>query len=211
MRLEPLISFDAEMQTTDIGPTPAGHRMNMELAGKTRAGSRLEGDIAGVDFLTLRSDGAAEVDVYVTLTTPAKQVVAVRANGLATLDSDGRASGYLGVRFETGGDELGWLNRAVGVASTTADMSKGSLSVETLLLQRRPEISEVIGSGRSAAHGHEHLFVLGQPLLEQGQQLSLDLQEAAEHGDGVRRRHRLFVMSGSRKLAAAGQRVAGRP
>lgn len=136
MRLEPLISFDAEMRTTDIGPTPAGHRMNMELSGKTRAGSRVGGEISGVDFLRLRSDGAAELDVYVTLISPAKQVVAVRASGLATIDSDGRASGFLAVRFETGDDELNWLNRAVGVASTSADMSKGSLSVEGFLLQR---------------------------------------------------------------------------
>jgi hypothetical protein len=107
MRLEPLISFDAEMRTTDIGPTPAGHRTNMELTGKTHAGSRVEGEISGVDFLRLRSDGAAELEVYVTLTSPAKQVVAVRASGLATLDNDGGASGYLAVRFETGDDELG--------------------------------------------------------------------------------------------------------
>jgi hypothetical protein len=109
--------------------------MNMELTGKTHAGSRVEGEISGVDFLRLRSDGAAELEVYVTSTSPAKQVVAVRASGLATLDNDGGASGYLAVRFETGDDEQGWLNRAVGVASTTADMSKGSLSVEGFLLQ----------------------------------------------------------------------------
>jgi hypothetical protein len=135
MRLEPLVIFDAEMRTTDIGPTPAGHRMNMELNGRTRAGSRIEGEISGVDFLRLRSDGAAELEVHVTLTTPATQVVAVRASGLATLDSDGRASGYLAVRFETGDDELGWLNQAVGVASTTADMSTGTLTVEGFLLR----------------------------------------------------------------------------
>lgn len=135
MRLEPLITFDAEMRTIDIGPTPNGHRMNMELEGKTRAGSRVEGDISGVDFLRLRSDGAVELDVYVTLTSAANRPVAVRASGLASLDASGRASGHLAVRFETGDDELSWLNRAVGVASTTADMSKGSLTVEGFVLQ----------------------------------------------------------------------------
>jgi hypothetical protein len=135
MRLEPLITFDAEMRTTDIGPTPTGHRMNMELQGETRADSRVGGEISGVDFLRLRSDGVAELDVFVTLETSAKEFVAVRASGLATLDDDGLASGFLAVRFEAGEGDLSWLNRAVGVASTTADMSKGSLSVEGFVLR----------------------------------------------------------------------------
>jgi hypothetical protein len=136
MHLEPLVSFDATMKTVDIGPTPTGHRMNMELTGQTRAGSRVKGVISGIDLLRLRSDGAAELDVLVTLTTPKKSVVSVRATGLATLEPDGSAFGFLGVRFETSDDELDWLNRSVGVASTTANMSDGTLSVEGYTLRR---------------------------------------------------------------------------
>jgi hypothetical protein len=78
MHLEPLVSFDATMKTVDIGPTPSGHRMNMELTGQTRTGSRVEGAISGIDLLRLRSDGAADLDVLVMLTTPTESVVSVR-------------------------------------------------------------------------------------------------------------------------------------
>jgi len=135
LHLAPLIAFDARMRTTQVGATPAGHRLNMELEGESRPDGRVAGRIEGLDWLTLRPDGVAELDVRATLTTPEDEVVAVRATGLAELGADGVAAGRLTLRFQTGSEALGWLNRVVGVAATRADMNAGTLELTAYSLE----------------------------------------------------------------------------
>jgi Protein of unknown function (DUF3237) len=130
VQLEPLISFRATMVPRPIGATPRGQRLDLELAGEVLPGSRVSGRIVGTDYLTVRSDGVAELDVRATLTTDDDQVVSVRANGLATLGDTGLASGTLALRFETGSQPLAWLNREVGIAATRADMANGTLELD---------------------------------------------------------------------------------
>ena len=110
MQLEPLIGFRASMAARAIGATPRGQQLDIELAGDVLPGSRLKGRLAGTDYLTLRPDGVAELDVRATLTTDDGEVVSVRASGLATIDDAGLASGTLALRFETAAEALAWLS-----------------------------------------------------------------------------------------------------
>jgi Protein of unknown function (DUF3237) len=134
MQLEPLISFRATMVLHPIGATPRGHRLDIELAGDLLPGSRISGRVMGNDYLAVRPDGVAELDVRATVTTDDEQVVSVRASGLATIGDDGLASGTLALRFETPSEPLAWLNREVGIARTRADMANGTLDLDAYTL-----------------------------------------------------------------------------
>jgi hypothetical protein len=136
VQLEPLISFRATMVLHSIGATPRGHRMDIELAGHLLPGSRISGRVAGNDYLAVRPDGVAELDVRAAVTTDDEQIVSVRASGLATIGDDGLASGTLALRFETGSEALTWLNREVGIARTRADMAKGTLELDAYTISR---------------------------------------------------------------------------
>jgi Protein of unknown function (DUF3237) len=93
VQLEPLIRFRATMVPHPIGGTPRGQRLDIELAGEVLPGSRISGHVAGIDYLTVRPDGVAELEVRATVTTEDEQVVSVRATGLAMIGDDGLASG----------------------------------------------------------------------------------------------------------------------
>jgi hypothetical protein len=136
VQLEPLISFRATMVPHPVGGTPRGQRLDIELAGEVLPGSRIIGRVAGIDYLTLRPDGVAELEVRATITTDDEQVVSVRASGLATIGDDGLASGALALRFETGSEPLAWLNREVGIAGTRADMANGTLDLDAYIISR---------------------------------------------------------------------------
>jgi 2-hydroxychromene-2-carboxylate isomerase len=66
--------------------------MDIELAGHLLPGSRFSGRVAGNDYLAVRPDGVAELDVRAAVTTDEEQIVSVRASGLATIGDDGLAS-----------------------------------------------------------------------------------------------------------------------
>jgi hypothetical protein len=117
------------MRPVDIGTTPVGHRMNLELEGDTDPDSRLQGHLTGVDYLTVRSDGVLDLNVHATLRRPEGGVVALRGSGLATRTPDGAARGQLALRFETAAEDLAFLNQTLGIAVTTADMTRGTLHI----------------------------------------------------------------------------------
>jgi hypothetical protein len=156
VQLEPLISFRATMVAHPIGATPHGHRLDMELAGQLLPGSRLSGRIARTNYLTLRPDGVAELDVRAMLKTDDDHVVSVRGSGLATTGDDGLASGTLALRFQTASETLVWLNQEVGIAGTRADMANGTLELTAYTITGglthsapRPLSSGAPDSGRS--------------------------------------------------------------
>jgi hypothetical protein len=127
VRLEPLLSVTAMLEVQEIGARPAGLRMNMHFEGDSDSGSRVRGHIKGVDYLTVRSDGVVQLDVHATLTSPDGDVVAIVARGVAVTSPGGAVLGRLALTFETASDKLAWLNRALGVAITNANMKTGEL------------------------------------------------------------------------------------
>lgn len=130
MHLEPLISVPtASMRPLDIGSTPAGHRMNLQIEGDVAPGGRVDGHISGIDYLCVRPDGVIELNIRATLTSEMGEIVAVRGSGLAVLSAEGPAQGRIALTYQTASQDLAWLNRTLGVAVTQADMAEGTLQM----------------------------------------------------------------------------------
>jgi hypothetical protein len=74
-----------------IGPTPAGLRVNFHLAGGEFAGPRLHGRIrpVGTDWLTLRPDGVALLDLGTTYETNDGALIDAPFQGLLDLGENG--------------------------------------------------------------------------------------------------------------------------
>jgi hypothetical protein len=127
MRLEPLTSATATMRFREVGPTPAGTRMDIDIEGDFDPGGRVTGHLVGVDYFTVRPDGVAQLNVHGTATSPDGDIVAFRATGLARLAPDRTASGRLAVTFQTAAERLAWLNGVLGFGVSRADMDTGEL------------------------------------------------------------------------------------
>jgi hypothetical protein len=135
MRLEPLASATAALRFHEVGRTPAGVRMDIEIEGDFDPGGRVTGHFSGVDYFLVRPDGVAQLNVHGTATSPEGDIVAFRATGLARLAPDRTATGRLAVTFLTAADRLAWLNGVVGFGVSRADMDKGQLRLSFSTLE----------------------------------------------------------------------------
>lgn len=122
----------------DIGDVPVGHRIIGPIAGGSfegpglSDGTALKGEVVpgGGDWLFIRADGAADLDVRVTLRTADGALIYMPYQGLLVIDPAkmeetmaGKAEpDYMTValRFETAAEEYAALNKIVAVG-------KGSL------------------------------------------------------------------------------------
>lgn len=127
MRLEPLLSVTARMRMREVGATPEGQRMDLHIQGSTDPGGRLAGRLEGVDYLTIRTDGVARLDVRALLETDSG-VVAVRGRGIGNPLPGGEVAGRLALTFQTAAGDLAWLNRVLAVAVTRSNRAAGELS-----------------------------------------------------------------------------------
>jgi hypothetical protein len=115
-----------------IGPTAAGLRRVIPIAGGTFEGPKLKGRVleGGADWQILRNDGIDELHARYTLETDGGALIYVLAQGLRTGPAEimqRLRSGEVvdpslyyfrcAVTFETGAPELQWLTRSLFVAS----------------------------------------------------------------------------------------------
>lgn len=135
MRLEPVVKFSATMRPVQIGATPIGTRLNLELDGRSEEGGRIAGRFTGVDYATLRSDGNLELNVQATLTSEGGERAAISGIGLAVPTPGGGMAGRLALRFATAAPGLAWMNSVLGIAVTRADMQTGSLEMTVHTLE----------------------------------------------------------------------------
>src|SRR5262245_22206118 len=111
-----------------IGPTAAGLRRVIPIAGGTFEGPGLKGRVldGGADWQILRNDGIDELHARYTLETDGGSLIYVLAQGLRTGPPDVMQrlrSGEVvdpslyyfraAVTFETGAPELQWLTRSL--------------------------------------------------------------------------------------------------
>ena len=121
----------------DVGETPLGTRRIFAFTGGTFAGPRLSGAVlpGGGDWVLVRRDGVAELDIRITLRINDGALVHASATGILDLAPDLRARILAGedvdparyyfrtaFAFETAAEPYRWLNRllAVGTARRTA-------------------------------------------------------------------------------------------
>ena len=115
-----------------LGRTPAGDRRVVPVLGGTFDGERLRGTVepGGSDWILMRPDGAAQLDVRLTLKTDDGALIGMTYRGVrhgpaAVIDRLNRGetvdpSEYYfrtAPFFETSAAKYDWLNRVVAVAT----------------------------------------------------------------------------------------------
>lgn len=133
LRSEILFTLTGQvLRPQNIGLSPAGLRRIIPIAGGTFAGPKLRGSVlvGGGDWMLVRPDGVAQIDVRVTLQTDDGELIFMRYGGFAhgpkeVMEQLGRgeavdpAAYYLRVTplFETASQKYAWLNRIVAIGT----------------------------------------------------------------------------------------------
>ncbi|WP_044250475.1 DUF3237 domain-containing protein [Rhodopirellula sp. SWK7] len=142
-KMEPLFSYTATIGGPEIvGPVLGGLRVNFNLTGGEVIGERVNGKIlpAGGDWLLMRNDGIAEVDVRLTIRTDDEALLNVHYHGMADLGENGFEEFMAGrapvpgtplrifPRFQVAAENYLWLNRlaCVGIGEAHVDFATES-------------------------------------------------------------------------------------
>ena len=140
LRCELLYDIEFELEAPlEVGPTPSGERRIVYITGGKFSGPRLQGRVlpGGGDWLVVRPDGGAILDVRACLETDDGVIIYTHYSGRLVVPSellplwrDRQASAaidparyYLRITsvYETGSERYAWLNDivAVGVGRRT--------------------------------------------------------------------------------------------
>jgi Protein of unknown function (DUF3237) len=108
-------------------PPEEGARLDLYLEGPVIAG-RLQGTVAGIDYLNMRADGRAELHIHGCITLKDGRTIALEAGGVATPERD---SSILELRehvkLTTNHPALAWVNTTEVWARGTVDVSTGQV------------------------------------------------------------------------------------
>ena len=119
-----------------IGQTPDGLRWNVHVTGGEVTGPRVFGKIRPLsgDWMTIRRDGVAILDVRLTIETNDSALIYVTYSGILDFGEDGYEQSLQGLsrppipirtalRFYTSHPSYLWLNRllCLGIGSTIPD------------------------------------------------------------------------------------------
>jgi len=144
--MEHIVSYTGKLaQPEVIGPVPEGIRVNFYVTGGSMTGPKLYGKVrpVGADWLTLRRDGIAALDVRVTMETNDGALIYVTYSGIIDLGENGYEDFLKGVmppsgtairispRFQTSHPNYIWLNRlhCVGVGQAFLERSEVAYDV----------------------------------------------------------------------------------
>jgi hypothetical protein len=117
--LEEFCKIEGSMTPRMLGHMPAGTRIDFAFDG-TATSPHWEGErpLRGVDYVTVRKDGNMDLDIRATIGEK-RETVAYRGTGVSIVHEDNTASPQELLTFQTGNEDLAWLNTAVGVALGT--------------------------------------------------------------------------------------------
>lgn len=114
--LEKFCTIEADLGRNIIGNAPAGMRIDFPFVGKATSEHWVgERPVSGVDYVTLRSDGNMSLDIHATIGEK-REAVSYRGTGVSIVNEDQSADPKELIVFETGNEDLSWLNNEVGVA-----------------------------------------------------------------------------------------------
>lgn len=114
--LEKFCTVEADLAMNVIGKAPAGMRIDFPFEG-TATSEHWEGErqVKGVDYVTVRSDGNMSLDIHATIGEK-REAVSYRGSGVSIAGEDQSADPKELIVFETGNEDLAWLNNEVAVA-----------------------------------------------------------------------------------------------
>jgi len=131
LNYEFLCELDADIdEPIDVGSTPHGIRRIFNVKGGTVEGPKISGKVlpTGADWVIIRPDMAAELDVRVILQTDDNEIIYTYYRGILNATSEVYDKIQKGDDvdpfeyyfrttpvFETSSEKYGWLNRIVAV------------------------------------------------------------------------------------------------
>jgi hypothetical protein len=132
-RLESFCKIEGELGMNVIGATPSGMRIDFPFNG-TATGPHWEGDrpVRGVDYVTVRSDGNMALDIHAVIGEK-REAISYRGSGVSIANPDRSADPKEIFVFETGNEDLAWLNNEIGVAFGHGE--GGRISIEVFLVR----------------------------------------------------------------------------
>lgn len=97
---------------------PLGTRVIVPVTGGTVVGPKVNATIEnlGADWLTMRADGTAQLDVRIVLTTNDGALIYVTYKGIMSPDADGKPRIVTAPLFETGDERYAWLTQIQAIA-----------------------------------------------------------------------------------------------
>ena len=131
--LEKFCSVEGDLGMNVIGKTPAGMRIDFPFQG-TATSEHWDGErpVVGVDYVTVREDGNMILDIHATIGEK-REAVAYTGRGISIANPDRSADPKELIVFETGNEDLTWLNNEVGVAFGHG--AGGRISLEIFLIK----------------------------------------------------------------------------
>jgi hypothetical protein len=124
----------ATTNATQLKGAPQGDRLLVTVASGTFEGPRLKGTIdgGGGDWVTMRADGSAKLDVRITLRTDDGAAILMTYAGIGQVQ-DGAFVIRSAPLFETGDERYTWLNnlQAVGLGQP----GQGTVTYEVYALK----------------------------------------------------------------------------
>jgi hypothetical protein len=114
--LEKFCTVEGSLGMSVIGKAPVGMRIDFPFEG-TATSEHWDGErsVRGVDYATVRADGNMNLDIHATIGEK-RESISYRATGVSIAHEDRTASPKELITFETGNEELAWLNNEVAVA-----------------------------------------------------------------------------------------------
>lgn len=114
--LEKFCTVEADLGMNVIGKAPSGMRIDFPFEGVATS-EHWDGErsVRGVDYVTVRSDGNMTLDIHAAIGEK-RESVSYRAIGVSIANQDQSADPKELIVFETGNEDLAWLNDEVGVA-----------------------------------------------------------------------------------------------
>lgn len=97
---------------------PAGTRVIVGITGGTVTGPKVNGTVAhlGADWLTIRADGTAQLDVRALITTDDGATIHTHYSGIMAPGADGSPRIVTAPLFEAGDERYAWLNTVQAIA-----------------------------------------------------------------------------------------------
>jgi hypothetical protein len=114
--LELFCTIKADLGMKILGDAPAGRRIDFPFDGVATS-EHWEGErpVSGIDYVTVRSDGHMVLDIRGVIGEK-REAVAYRGSGVSIANPDRSANPRELLVFETGNEDLAWLNNEIGVA-----------------------------------------------------------------------------------------------
>jgi hypothetical protein len=127
--LEKFCEIEGDLGMNVIGQAPAGMRIDFPFEGVATS-PHWEGKrpVKGVDYVTVRSDGNMALDIH-GMIGEKREKVAYSATGVSIANPDKTANPKELIVFETGNEDLAWLNDEVAVAFGSGGNGKITLDI----------------------------------------------------------------------------------